>query len=102
MAKKKITIEDLARMSQNQFAAMQRGIRSGFGELRQEIGTLRNEVGGLREEIQQGFAEMRTGFASVQDAIRVSAREIVELKARQEQQELRIRRLERKAGVAKR
>ncbi len=94
MAKKKITIEELARMSQNQFAAIQKEMRSGFGELRQQMG-------GLREEIHQGFAEMRTGFAGVQDAIRVSAREIVELKARQEQQELRIRRLERIAGLAR-
>ncbi len=95
MAKNKITIEQLARMTQNEFAATQRGIRALREEVRSGFTEIRHGFAGLQEE-------MRAGFAGVQDAIRVSAREIVELKARQEQQELRIRRLERKAGVAKR
>jgi chromosome segregation ATPase len=100
-SKKNITLDELAGMTQREFSTVRSEMHDGFEGLQKQI----NE---LRQEMYRGFKEMREGFAQVRQAIsdltlsiKVLSSELTEMKARQDDHERRIRRLEQAAGLAK-
>jgi|SRR3989344_5063622 len=89
----KMTIEKLARMSQNEFTA----IRSDTSELKDGLRNIKEDIGILRRDMEAGFEGVSHGMKAIMkklNAIQADVIEIHDLRSR-------VERLEKKVGLQK-
>ena len=98
-----MSIDDLARLTQEEFIATRGEITVGFAEVLREMAT-KNELTTLREETAQGFRDvLQSVKADLQDAVTLIQGEVKQLNYAVEIDELRRRvdRLEQKTTSRK-
>jgi CHAD domain-containing protein len=97
--KKKIgvTVDKLARMTQDGFTDLRGEMRKGFGSVSEEMGTTREDIRILRNDMEAGFQTVSASMATIIEKLNLIREDVVQthdLRAR-------VERLEKKVGLAR-
>jgi hypothetical protein len=92
-----ISNEDLAQMSQREFAAIRDDLRAGFARMatREELGGLNDDLTLLRKDMESGFEGVRHDMKAMSAQMRTIQEDVIELHDLRS----RIERLEKKVGL---
>lgn len=94
-----MTIEKLARMSQQEFTAIRGEVKDGFAKVGERFGKMEEDIGILRRDVESGFNSvgevlklMREDLKEIKTNVITTHEDYAELRAR-------VERLEKKVGV---